>query len=224
MEKQNISYFKKSKQEHLEKEFSPIRVCISDTDSLTEETLKNINNIKTNGELVKMGNLSGLNETSKYSLEYQYCTGIIMVGVDKETGKQISFMTHQSPFHIAEDSFKKILIESINELNQRSKSGSIDAVIFGSRSDSLNDTSIYKNSIINLNEICKNQLGFEPIILTGPNISTVNKISDRCTDIYFDTESRRLDLVRPKQVNDKLNESFNASEYSEQEKEWIKNQ
>jgi len=236
---------------HLDGKFSPILAAIEDNANISTESKKAISDIQKNGSFVNylgpddenssrkgfFGVISKCDEKSKYSIEYFGCTGIIVSGVDKNTGRQISLMTH-NPSDISDDKdFEQGLLNSFEELATRSLPGSIDAVIFGGRADNLNDNP-HEDSAKFLTKLCKRALNLEPIILTGPNLLTnryeidihpldeqrsaeekeyVSKIK---TDVYFDTEHRRLYILRQKQENDKLNEPFMASNYSEQKKRW----
>ncbi len=215
---------------HLEKGYAPIRTCINDAENLTEETKEKIQEIKNNGLEVPMDSISQIDEKEKHSLGYAYCTGIIMTGVDKHTGKQISFMAHKDPHGLKSDSFRIDLEKRTSELLSRSLPRSVDAVLFGGRGGHIHDTDRHEDSMKYWSEICKKILHFEPTILGGPNIWPLRtadnwtekerKERDKWTDVYFDTEHRRLELVRVEQYNSKLNEPFTAADYSKQKERW----
>ena len=217
---------------HLEEGYPPIIACISDAHDLTKETLARIDTTKKEGIYIdyyvrnskeyKKGTgytMSHCDEKMKYSEFYLFCSGITVVGTDKITGKNISFLTHQDPYTVKSLTFKNELDKAMQEMIDRCVSGSIDAVIFSSRARSIKDTRSYEESMKHLSELCENKLHFKPTILTGPNIVS-KQSSDKFTDAYFDTENRRFDLVRSDQISDRLNEPFTVDEYEKQAELW----
>jgi len=253
------------KSEHLNSEFKPIIGGIYDRNNLDQQTDELLDNFKKNGEFVnfvakekelKEGNLlnngtetyviSPCDSLDKYSLSYLDCTGVVASGVDKITGKNISFMSHQNPevFLREEDTkqkFKKDLSETIDKLIALSEPNSVDVVIFGGQYerqshdvpddkfrlgiDSIDDYmegpySLYLKSVKFLNFNLSKKLGFSPVVVTGPN-DNFNSLNNT-TSVYFDNENRRLYLIRPKQEVSKKNEPFVASNV-EQQVDRIKN-
>lgn len=216
--------------EHLENA-RPVIACVCDRKNLDPETSKVLNHIaKTGQQIDYYGDtvdldarnihnagartyvISETDRTDKYSEEYANCTGIALVGTDKNTGEQISFLSHQDPkifLDMYKKRFKKDLTSAISAHKERSSPGTIDAVIFGgNRSFFGGDLSEYAKSIKTLSDICKGELGFEPTVLTGPNIETeVGR-----TAAFLDTQNRRLYIVRPVQEDNKTNESYLAKD------------
>ncbi|NVN97135.1 hypothetical protein HXX01_02795 [Candidatus Nomurabacteria bacterium] len=247
------------KSEHLNSEFKPIIGGIYDGDSFDQNIDELVNSFKKNGEFVNfvakekelqeknfLNNgagkyvISPCDSLDKYSLSYLDCTGIVAVGVDKKTGKNVSFMSHQDPEVFLRDEetkqkFKKDLSDSIDKLIASSVQDSVDVVIFGGQyerqshdmpddnfrlgvdntDDYLEDSySLYLKSIKFLNFNLSKQLGFSPVVMTGPNDNFYS--FNNATNVYFDNENRRLYLIRPKQEVSKKNEPFVASSVEQQ--------
>lgn len=161
--------------------------------------------------------ISGCDDKDKFSQNYIDCTGVVLVGTQRDTKKQISFLSHQDPKVILgkyQDQFRRDLSKRINELKELSTHNSIDAVIFGGQDIWFKK---YKESIKLLSEICQKVLGFEPVVLVGPN----TRILKGDTDIYLDTQNRRVYLDRPEQRKDS-NQSYLPSQYDLARQKWKK--
>ena len=248
----------------IEENFKPIRVAIIDAKNIDLYTKKMLRLIEKKGERVNFYRfpplfkkdtvknagdetyvIPGFNEKDKFSERYWGCTGVVFVGKDKETGKQISFMTHQDPYSILDDKeqiFKEDLSERIKEFKNKVLVDSIDAIVYGgygyNNSDQKDDFELdekdeknekekmpeytdYKKSIVLIGEVIKNELGFEPTVIVGPNSNYKEEDEDSYpTEAYFDTQNRRLFLVRPYQDNNKFNEDYLPSQVEEKSKEW----
>ncbi|PIR68216.1 hypothetical protein COU49_02640 [Candidatus Nomurabacteria bacterium CG10_big_fil_rev_8_21_14_0_10_35_16] len=210
---------------------------IIDINNIDDDTQKTINSIEASGtnvdyyastKIYRENNMknagtytyvvSAIDGTDKFSHEYLNCTGIVIVGTNKQ-GEEISFMTHQEPSIILvkkRNNFTTDLRDRLREFIEKVEKGSIDAVMFGGnrRRASID----FQDSIELVTEILKQELGFEPTIMTGPNLSGTQ------TDIFFDTKNRRLYIVRGAHKNEhnyKTNESFLPSEIDEQVKNWF---
>jgi len=210
----------------------PIRASLVDLYKIDPYTEKMISLIKKNGldidyyasrnyfqknNMVNRGGntyvISDINEQDKFSEEYCDCTGVIAVGTDKTTGKQISFMSHQDPsefLYDKKDLFVDDISVSLNNLFSAVDKGTVDVLIFGGNAGD----NKYQESIKLTSRVVKEEIGIEPTILTGPNL-----IYDR-TNVYFDTQHRRLYLVRPNQSNNATNQAYLASNYEEQKEKW----
>lgn len=213
--------------EHLE-DVRPIIACLCDTKNLDPETSKVLDHIATTGQKIDYYGdtvdldvrnirnagartyvISETNTKDKYSEEYANCTGVAFVGTDKDTGEQISFLSHQDPeifLDLYKKRFKKDLASAIQTHRERSSPGTIDAVIFGGNR-SFGDLTEYAASIKNLSSICRKELGFDPTVLTGPNIAESGR-----TSAFLDTQNRRLYVVRPTQRENQTNESYLAED------------
>lgn len=219
--------FVEYKQNNVEK---PIRACLIDSEAVMnpdyEDTWEVLEDIRDNGQFVNYDGgatfikenhlrnagadtyvISECDEKDKYSFRYQDCTGIILTGEDKDTGKQISVMTHQNPNRFLKskrEEFERDLSEIVREIKSRAKPGSLDAVIFGGQMPMPLDREVYNNSIKEIEKTIAKDLGFEPVVMTGPNVRS----EEYPTEAYYDTQNRRLYLIRPS--HQKMNE-YNRS-------------
>lgn len=177
--------------------------------------------------------ISPIDSLNKFSKSFKNCTGLVVTGIDKETGKNISFLSHQDPayFLYKKDSskFVKDLREQIEKLKKRCLDGTIDAVIVGGNYFK-NDKQFqegylnsirkqfqedYLNSIKLLSQETENILGFEPVVMTGPK---TNPGGGR-DNVFYDNDHRRLYIVRPK-VADESTKSYLPSDIDKQEEKW----
>ncbi len=168
--------------------------------------------------------ISTIGTENKFSKKLANCTAVIVAGRDEETGKEISFLSHQDPFHFlkyGKAKFTRDLIWCLSEMKRRCVPGTIDAVIAGGNyfedgqwaemNKRYRDD--YKKSVALLSEEIKEILGFEPAVITGP------KTFDDIEHIYYYTCERRLYLLRPV-VGDGSSESYLPRNYPAQEKKW----
>lgn len=251
------------KNEHLEEGVKPIIGGIYDKNNIDKETQSFLNNLKKDADFVnfiytekdikenKMYNsgklsyvISFCNEKNKYSENYLDCTGVVIVGKDKETGKNISFLSHQNPdffikYKEGRLKFKADLDKSIDDLISKCKQGTIDAIIFGGNkqdvSENIPDENFnqgidnideylkgpfdeYVKSVKYLNYIIKQKIGFSPVVISGPNDNF--ETNNHSLNIYFDNNNRRLYILKPKQENSDKNEAFEVSNIEEQMKKF----
>jgi hypothetical protein len=166
--------------------------------------------------------ISQISEKPKYSFEYHNCTGIAISATDIETGNQISFLSHQNPgsflpwYKLSAYKFDGDLSARIQEIRARAVPGSIDAVVFGG--NMRKNGKEYEDSISVLAGICKRNLGFEPVVIAGPSIP---EGVGGGTEVYLDTEHRRLQIARPIQEGDATNKSFVPSQVGDRSKELL---
>lgn len=251
----NFNFLEKVKRKgdstsEIKKGFKPIIACIVDPESLDSSTKKTLLLIEKNGQFIdwdaeepfwKENNISNAgkesyvlsecNDRDKYSKRYQNCIGIVVVGEEVGSDRQISIMSHQCPRKIVGDikeKFIKDLIEKIEEIKSRSKEGSVDVVIFGGQIRNYNDFVIlgkhikryndfyYKESIELLNKIFTRKLNLKPTVMTGPN----QHPREGPTEVHFDTQNRRLFIFRPFQENNNLNQSYLPDDIKKQKKKW----
>lgn len=213
----------------------PVYGCLIDKDSIDPLSKRAIFEVTENGENVdyfaqpkdvtEKGMrsperysyvISAVNEKPKFSEGFKNCTGVVIVAKDKETKKEISIMSHQDPKKFLEEwreTFILDLSQTIRGLQDRALPNTIDALVFGGKYKSMNDYD-YKDSVKLLSSICKAELGFEPVVITGPNLE-----SDE-TNAYFDTARRRFYLVREKQTGNASNNSFAPSEMHKEIPKW----
>lgn len=176
-----------------------------------------VNNMINAGEMTYV--ISDISARDKWSKRYWNCTGIAAVGVDKETGQEVSFMSHQDPWTFLvgekyEKEFKDDLKKQLGEISVLVETGTLDVVVFGGKYEN-DKQGEYLDSIAVITGICHESLGFDPVVLTGPSVNPHYP-----TEVYFDTQNRRLFLVRPDQVDSSFNESYTASSIDEQQKKW----
>lgn len=225
--------------EQKEKEFKPIHACLVDVHNIDKQTQKTIDRIKKEGIFIDYDGgsyfyaknniknagigtyvISQCDDKDKWSTRYWDCTGIVAVAEDKETGKQISFISHQSPEGINEekDKFINDLAESFSDLRDRTQNVNIDVVVFGGHGNLRK----YLDSIKSVGAILHEEFNIEPTIMTGPNFH--QKLSDPLnnpTEGYFDTQNRRLYIVRPPQESE-ANENYLPHELDKQRDKWDK--
>jgi hypothetical protein len=157
--------------------------------------------------------ISTISNRDKFSRNFYNCTGLVVVGVDKKTGKEISFISHQEPGVILNMGgvgylFKADLSDSLIEMRDRCVSGSVDISIVGGQFIDTNEyrgyrgKDIYEGIIELLTEEVLEVFKFSPHVAVGPKI-----IAGR-DDVYFDTKERRLYVIRPHGISPEENQSF----------------
>lgn len=208
---------------HLEKGVKPIFVCVGtpedfyDADHEDKEDpynrinffglrrVKNVNFLNNTYDRDPNSTLNGGHETyvisaidnhPKYSERFLDCTGLVVVGIDKETGENISFLSHQWQekfLHNFREIFLRDLHSSLSRMKAICKPGTIDAVMFAGRHIAHHKFhEEYKEAIALLGSVVKQDLGFEPTVVNGPKT-----ISNNPDHVIFDNENRRLYLIRP---------------------------
>lgn len=166
--------------------------------------------------------ISPIDGADKFSASFKDCTGLVVTGQDKETGENISFLSHQDPHYFlrSEDnrnSFADDLKRQLETLKKRSERETVDAVIVGGNyfKESEAYRKQYLESIVLLSKEIKGVLGFEPVVMTGPKT-----IYGPGTDnIFYDNKHRRLYIMRP-EIGEDSTKSFIASGIKDQEKKW----
>jgi hypothetical protein len=165
--------------------------------------------------------ISSIDNFDKLSTWFLNCTGLVVAGRSKETGENVSFLSHQDPsFFLREknkDLFVKDLRERLGEVRGKCLEGTIDAAIIGGNYFrgffSGRFRRNYLDSIKLLSAEVANVLGFEPIVMTGP------KTVSGPEDVFYDNNERRLHMMRPK-VGDASTKSYLPSDIEEQKKKW----
>lgn len=212
-----------SKFSHLEKGISPIRICLDVNDEKGNED-EFVKKFKENADTPYKGaDLSGklvshvmspVNSRNKYSENYYVCDGVVAVGVDRTTGENISFLTHENPNYTMTDeieSFDKKLTEKLEEIKSLSKNNSIDVVSFGGSKDFNKEDDVqFEESMQKISEVCYKVLGFYPTVAQGPKHKGVGY-----RNVYFDTENRRLYMYSPVLKSEKQKEDFKLPEMKE---------
>ena len=234
------------KSEHLNEGVSPIMACVGSPRQFAENPgteeefwnsarnnnpdIRNVDyygdsrelksqNFKNAGEYSYV--ISPVDETDKFSAGFKDCTGVIVTGVDKKTGQNVSFLSHEDPTHFLDgkknkSDFIASLQERLLEIKEKSEGGTIDAVVVGGNyyRDDEEYLERYKKSIELLSREISKIFGFEPVIMTGPK-SEYGK-----DDVFFDNKNRRLYIRRPV-VGDSTTESFVHSDIKNQGEKWL---
>ncbi len=229
---------------HLKKGVRPIMACVETREQLEEnpsmelemflentsklEDAKNIDYYSKPEDLDKQNFrnagyesyvISTIDGANKFSKSFKNCTGLVVSGVDKATGKNISFVSHEDPGYFLEgrenkNKFIRDLEHQLREFKERSVEGTIDAVIVGGNYFRRGDYRMdYLGSIELLSEEVSKFLGFKPLVMTGP------KTAHGSDNIFFDNENKRLYIVRP-EVGDETTESYMPNEIDKQKKKW----
>lgn len=214
------------KSEHLIEGVPAIMACIGTEDDYGPE----IKDMKNSGENIdysknttsKDGDhlsdedrayvISGIDNGTKFTKNIYMCTSIVAVGIDKDTGENISFLTHQDYPSVDENiNFETALKTRIKELTSRCVEGTVDIVITGGM---LSQDFDYIKKMKKLDSIVVDVMGYSPVAVCGPKESGYYN-----DNIYFDTKNRRLYVVRPKD-SVVYNDSFIPSELDELNEKW----
>jgi len=169
--------------------------------------------------------MSPIDDKDKFSKNFINCTGIVVAGREKQTGKDISFFAHLYSPSIAfktrkRETFLSDLHEQMEEIKKRTEEGTIDATIFGgnyfSENDPINKRTVmdYTKVIEILSKELKKGLGFDPIIMTGPKTVLNGE------DVYYDTANRRMHIVRPETGNSST-ASYVAKDMETEKEKWV---
>ncbi|MCX6739128.1 MAG: hypothetical protein NT098_03710 [Candidatus Parcubacteria bacterium] len=161
---------------------------------------------------------------NKFSKKFANCAAVIVAGRDKETGKDISFLSHQDPYHFlkyGKVKFTRDFVWCLSEMKRRCFHGTIDTIIAGGNyfedgHDIENNKRYrddYQKSVAFLSGEIQEALGFEPVVIIGP------KTLDDIEHLYYCNNERRLYLLRSS-VGDGSSESYFPRNYFAQEKKW----
>ena len=214
----------------LEKGVKPITVCLkttSEQESLLSEEFEKFAPYSRQEDYDRPSSarsplphyfVSQISDKNKYSEGYMFCTGIVVVGIDKETKQNISFISHQNPMRFLdvesrEKAFTDSFVEMIQNFISRCEPRSVDALIVGGNNmgDNYN---VFKKSVQILSAAISPVLGFKPIVATGP------KLGGGVTSIFFDNKNRRLYLLMPEQSHSKVYEDFKPDDIEYQLKKY----
>lgn len=123
--------------------------------------------------------ISPITEQSLFSDKYLNCTGMVGIGRDKVSGKEIAFISHQDPdyfFHKGSketEKFSNDLKLTVCQLIDRSEEGTVEVILFGGNDETEDPGSKkskdYKESIEMLTEIVQSSTGLTPTVLFGAN-------------------------------------------------------
>lgn len=154
-------------------------------------------------EGVKKYSISPIDGSCKVSMGYAECSGVVVVGVDRLSGCNVSFLSHQNPNFfqwVNDDTFEESLRIRLEEMRDCCMPGTIDALIFGGRyvnakgfpenhEISLLFRREYASAMLMLSGHIQSILGFSPFAL-GPKF-------EECFEYAaFNTAARRLYVAR----------------------------
>jgi hypothetical protein len=193
-------------------------VCVSTPDQLEAEFFDGFPISGNNDYFISKDGanfISMVDGLDKKETGFLNCTGLVVCGIDKVTGKNISFMTHQDSIQLfmlgGKADFVMHLETQLNEIKDQCRPGTIDAVVVGGILDSgfETDEGIYKKDYLEslklLSREVDNVLGFDPVVVNGPKIDA----TDSWDNFYFSTEERKAYLIRQRVNNMK---DFRAGE------------
>jgi len=159
-----------------------------------------------------------------FSDHYFNCTAVVAIGRDANTGKEISFLSHQDPGYFIDgddekkENFSQALAGSLNELKLSSHDETIEVFLLGGNFDAANKGSDfnrqYLQSIDKLKDIVQRSVGFDPEVICGPNSRMGSE-----TTITVETQDRNIWIERDDQASE-FDESFQANDLDEIKNKW----
>ncbi|MEX0918332.1 MAG: hypothetical protein WDZ93_04215 [Candidatus Paceibacterota bacterium] len=168
--------------------------------------------------------ISPITEQKLFSDKNINCTAVLGIGRSRETGKEVAFISHQNPEYFlkggpeATKKFTNDLTDTLKELQQRSEQKTVEVVILGGNYEpsdiSAKKSREYTESIEVLGDIVRHTLGYDPSVLTGPNLR------DGGTDINVDTQTRKIWITRDDQPTGS-EASYLARQVAEAERKWV---
>ena len=171
--------------------------------------------------------ISPIKEDNLCSDKYFNCTAVVAIGRDAATGKEVSFLSHQSPEYFVDGGadktkmFEQELGDSLRELKARSQSDTVEVLLLGGNfnpaiAEGDYQHRHYKQSIEKLRQIVQETLGFDPKVLTGPNYNVGSE-----TSILVETQKRKVWVERTKQPPE-FDQPYMANALDVVEKNWLK--
>lgn len=144
--------------------------------------------------------ISPVTEQNLFSDKYLNCTGVVGIGRDKASGKEIAFISHQDPEYFLNkgpeftERFESDLKTTLSELLILSEDNTVEVVVFGGNIDSTDPASKktvdYAQSLGVLNSVIRNVIGREPTVIKEPNNGR------GAVDITVLTQTRKIAIVR----------------------------
>ncbi len=146
--------------------------------------------------------ISAVDSESKYTKGLQDCTCLVVSGISKKTGENISFLTHQDPKEFMgkhRNEFIDALEGQLDKIKLKCKARTIDAVLLGGKlfpdpnylGDKQKIRDEYLDPVALISSTVKDTLGFRPTIINGP------KNKEDCSDeVYYVNNERKINLVR----------------------------
>lgn len=176
--------------------------------------------------------ISKVDGLDKFSAGYFNCTGLVVVGRDRVTQEDISFVSHQDPesfLNGKQTQFLADLDAKLKEIKDRCEDGTIDAVIVGGnyleKDNSLSgghtgesaeeqlSPQDYERSIDLLRRRVADNLSFQPAVPVGP------KLSEGCDSVYFDNKNRRI-YIGWSEKDMSVYPGYNAGDINTEKMKW----
>ncbi|MBI5470150.1 hypothetical protein HY968_02400 [Candidatus Kaiserbacteria bacterium] len=158
-----------------------------------------------NGEEVRMGGFSNIDEKDKYSEGYKNCIGIVVIGFDPALGKNISFLCHLMPNQVARLEYKhsKVVIEKhhkhletlgkkLKEIKERCKPGSLTVGIVGGNMFDEEGQEHYDNALNNVGEVIYSTTRLNTYVLHSPAHAKSHGMPDAWRNAYVDTATQQV--------------------------------
>jgi len=136
--------------------------------------------------------ISLISERRKFTSGLANCTSLIVTGIEKATGNNVSFLTHQNDLSTHKtERFTDDLKVKLDAMKSTCVPGSIDAVIAGGMFGHPVRQKAYVDTIHRLSTEVEKILHFEPYVMAGPKLG----VGDEA--VYYDTPLRKAYVVRP---------------------------
>jgi len=197
------NFFKSNKSQENYKDEKISLSFLEKNELTTQEVKEKIEQLKTTAEYISYHenncgyNFSKISSTDKYSDGYSICSGLVVSGLDKDTGERISFLSHQNPSVRNEEAaisrekiFKHDLIIYLEDIINKIDTKSAQAVIFGGVPS--RDGLEMKNM---LTKIVKKKMGKDPIV-----VNPKQENADGLSAIY-DNKKNSLTLINSMNLN-----------------------
>jgi len=142
--------------------------------------------------------ISQISPDDKCSLGYFNCTGLAAIGTCKDTGQQLSLLTHQEKdAHTKRADFFDKLTETFLAFKQRVDLSTVDVAMFGgSLRDE--DRSDYFRQVGLFTALSQEILGADMKTLSGPRAGLPNKMG---LHVFLHTQMRRIVSFGPGTIN-----------------------
>jgi hypothetical protein len=212
--------------EHLNGGVNPIEVHMATFDSIRNSSNEfpfNIDDLRSSAEEVDFNPqtdhiISPVNDKNKFTTGLANCTSVVVMGIEKGTGNNISFETHQSdPPSDDTHPFLVELTKNLDEIKGHCVEGTVDAVIAGGSAAHPVREEAYKKTIAMLDRTIRATLGFEPLVAVGPKIDVTN---DEL--VYCDTQNRAIYVIRSQYNGDTVREGYRPSDLDKVSVNWSK--
>ncbi|KKQ88182.1 MAG: hypothetical protein UT09_C0002G0020 [Parcubacteria group bacterium GW2011_GWF2_38_8] len=165
--------------------------------------------------------ISPVDSKDKFSKDYYDCTVLIATGLNKKTGENISFVSHQKLSSILGKE-KKIFVndleESLDEIKNKSIEKTIDVGILGGN---YAENDYYKENYIKSIELLKQRvfkkLGFYPEVIIGP------KTIRGSETIFYKNESKKVfvSISSPDDItSSSFTPGFNSKDLRKKKEGW----